>query len=34
VYSFLSSKHNKAPLELMDDLRLGVKPKEMAVENN
>jgi multidrug efflux pump len=34
VYSFLSSKHNKAPLELMDDLRLGVKSKEMAVENN
>lgn len=34
VYSFLSSKHNKAPLELMDDVRLHVKNKEMAVENN
>jgi Cu/Ag efflux pump CusA len=34
VYSYLSSKHNKPPLELMDDLSLGVKNKEMAFENN
>ena len=34
VYSFLSSKHKHAPLELMDDLRPMAKNKEMAVEHN
>lgn len=34
VYSYLSSKHKKAPLELMDEITPSFNIKEMAIEQN